>query len=205
MRTVFPFVSLFVAVVCAKAISSWPVASMEMNPWIHNWWMGSAVDTVGLEAQCIAFERAGIFGGHVIPIYGAKEYVYGAKEYENQCRTYLTLAWMKAFKFAVDTAVRHGLGVDMTMGCDCFWGGPQLRPGHGCWKPMVTSYGELPYVIWSLTKQQVKRAGPGGIDPMMDTFSDVPETEMFVAVNHDILVPKFVPSAAHVIGDQYGS
>ena len=52
----------------------WPEVTREAKPWVYNWWMASAVDREGLEAQCAAMEEAGTGGFHVIPIYGAKGY-----------------------------------------------------------------------------------------------------------------------------------
>ena len=38
---------------------TWPEATQESKPWVYNWWMGSAVDEKGLEAQCSAHGRVG--------------------------------------------------------------------------------------------------------------------------------------------------
>ena len=126
--------------------------------------MASAVDREGLEAQCSAFEEAGLGGFHVIPI-------YGAKGYEDKARRYLSAEWMQAFKEAVEIAGRHGLGVDMTMGSGWCFGGSNLKKEEGCWKFDVVKDLKPPYLHWFPTGQQVKRAGPGGAGPMMDPFS----------------------------------
>ena len=142
----------------------WAPVTQESKPWVYNWWMASAVDRAGLEAQCKAMDEAGLGGFHVIPI-------YGAKGYESKYLRYLSPEWMKAFSDAVRIGERHGLGVDMTMGNGWCFGGPQLEPGQGCWKLEKTPDGRAPYVTWKLTGQQVKRAGPGGQGPMMDPYS----------------------------------
>ena len=143
---------------------SWPEIAREAKPWAYNWWMGSAVDAEGIEAQCKAMKEAGMGGFHVIPI-------YGAKGYEDRYRKYLSPAWMDAFKIAVETAKRYGLGVDMTMGSGWCFGGPQLSPGQGSWKVEALPGGVPPYIDPSPTRQQVKRAGLGGKGPMMDPYS----------------------------------
>ena len=143
---------------------TWPEVTREAKPWAYNWWMASAVDREGLEAQCAAMEEAGLGGFHVIPIYGAK----GA---EAKYLRYLSPEWMRAFRAAVEIGAKHGLGVDMTMGNGWCFGGPQLKPEQGCWKLEKTPAGRPPYVIWKLTGQKVKRSGPGGEGPMMDPFS----------------------------------
>ena len=147
-----------------SAVPAWPEPDREMKPWAYNWWMGSAVDEPGLEAQCAAMAAAGFGGFHAIPI-------YGAKGYEQRYRSYLSPTWMEGFALAVCLAEKHGLGVDMTMGSGWCFGGPQLAPEEGCWKLSKTRDGKPPYVTWSRTGQKVKRAGPGGVGPMMDPYS----------------------------------
>ena len=142
----------------------WVAVTEESRPWAYNWWMASAVDREGLEAQCAAMEEAGLGGFHVIPI-------YGAKGYEGKYIKYLSPEWMQTFKDAVEIGAKHGLGVDMTMGNGWCFGGPQLTAEQGCWKFEKTPDGKPPYVTWKLTGQKVKRAGPGGQGPMMDPYS----------------------------------
>ena len=152
--------NLLVSLLLMVALSSmsapqWPEVTREAKPWAYNWWMASAVDREGLEAQCAAMEEAGMGGFHVIPI-------YGAKGYEAKYIKYLSPEWMRTFRDAVEIGAKHGLGVDMTMGNGWCFGGPQLKPEQGCWKLERTPDGQPPYVTWSLTGQKVKRAGPGG-------------------------------------------
>ena len=58
--------------VTADGAPAWPEATRDSKPWVYNWWMGSAVDEDGLEAQCAALAEKGFGGFHVIPIYGPK-------------------------------------------------------------------------------------------------------------------------------------
>ena len=177
----------------AASLLSWPAATQDSKPWVYNWWMGSAVDEKGLEAQCAALEEGGFGGFHVIPI-------YEARGWEAKTRRFLSDEWMRAFADAVRIGKAHGLGVDLTMGCGWCFGGPQLRAEQGCWKLEATPNGQPPYVTWKLTGQKVKRAGPGGQGPMMDPFSksamvdflkpftaafDAPEASRPLHVYHD--------------------
>ena len=160
-------IALFLLCVASATFAvppSWPAATRDSKPWVYNWWMGSAVDEKGLEAQCAALAEKGFGGFHVIPI-------YGAKGYESQYRNYLSDDWMKAFADAVRIAAAHGLGVDMTTGCGWCFGGPQIEATNGCWRLRKRADGAAPYIEPVLTRQQVKRAGPGGEGPMMDPFS----------------------------------
>lgn len=178
---------VFVVAACLSAGISgaapeWPAVTREMRPWCYNWWMGSAVDERGLEAQASALQAAGYGGFHVIPI-------YGAKGWEPKYRSFLSESWMEAFGDAVRIGNRHGLGVDLTMGSGWCFGGPQLKKEQGCWRMDVVedekSLRPGAKVLWrgvagdgkprilavSLTGQQVKRAGLGGKGPMMDPYS----------------------------------
>ena len=157
-------VLLCVPLAAYAAPPSWPEPTREAKPWTYNWWMGSAVDENGLEAQCEALEKAGFGGFHVIPI-------YGAKGYESQYREYLSYAWMKAFADAVRIGAAHGLGVDLTTGSGWCFGGPWIDATNGCWRLKPIPDGRPPYAKPSPTGQQVKRAGPGGEGLMMDPYS----------------------------------
>ena len=154
-------------VFCLTTIASppaWPEATQESKPWVYNWWMGSAVDEDGLEAQCAALEEKGFGGFHVIPI-------YGANGYESKYRKYLSDEWMDAFADAVRIGARHGLGVDLTTGSGWCFGGPQIDATNGCWKLEKRLDGKPPYVESAPTGQLVKRAGPGAEGLMMDPYS----------------------------------
>ncbi|MBR3924811.1 MAG: glycoside hydrolase, partial [Kiritimatiellae bacterium] len=142
----------------------WPEATRDSKPWVYNWWMGSAVDEDGLEAQCVALAEKGFGGFHVIPI-------YGAKGYESKYRKYLSDEWMSAFADAVRIGAKHGLGVDLTTGSGWCFGGPQIDASNGCWRLKKRLDGKAPYVEPVPTGQLVKRAGPGGEGLMMDPYS----------------------------------
>lgn len=168
-RRLISAVVAFFAVVAFSAVASggaptWPAVTNETRPWVYNWWMGSAVDEAGLEAQCRALAEQGFGGFHVIPI-------YGAKGHEAAFKTFLGEDWIRAFAAAVRIGRAHGLGVDLTTGSGWCFGGPQLAREQGCWTLAKTKDGLSPRVEPVLTGQQVKRAGPGGRGPMMDPYS----------------------------------
>lgn len=174
------------AAVQAQAIQ-WPEPVKEMKPWAYNWWMGSAVDAAGLDAQVEAMSAAGMGGFHVIPI-------YGVKGNEKNNRRFLSPEWMQAFAAAAGKARAAGLEIDLTTGTGWCFGGPQLPDEDGA-RMLVAVKGENPLakfkpamkpeILWQgknaegetvtlvtrLTLQKVKRSGPGGEGPMMDPFS----------------------------------
>ena len=55
---------LFSATAALGGAPTWPTVTRDMRPWCYNWWMGSAVDTKGLEAQADALAKAGFGGFH---------------------------------------------------------------------------------------------------------------------------------------------
>ena len=178
----FAAAAAFMAMPVDAVAPAWPAVTREMRPWCYNWWMGSAVDEKGLEAQADALFKAGFGGFHVIPI-------YGAKGWEAKYRRFLSDEWMDAFADAVRIGKSRNLGVDLTMGSGWCFGGPQLRPEDGCWRLFTTeddkeikkgmkvlwrgvdAAGRPRILVAALTGQQVKRAGLGGQGPMMDPYS----------------------------------
>ena len=50
----------------------WPKVNKESRTWTRWWWMGSAVDKKNITRSLIAFEKAGIGGVEIEPIYGVK-------------------------------------------------------------------------------------------------------------------------------------
>src|SRR5262245_47126217 len=52
----------------------WPAPVGENRPWTRWWWMGSAVDTTNLTRLLTEYQKAGIGGVEICPIYGAKGY-----------------------------------------------------------------------------------------------------------------------------------
>ena len=50
----------------------WPKVNKESKTWTRWWWMGSAVDKKNITRSLIAFEKAGIGGVEIEPIYGVK-------------------------------------------------------------------------------------------------------------------------------------
>src|SRR5918993_904221 len=125
-------------------------------PWTYWWWMGSAVDSVNVQRQLLAFSNAGFGGVHIIPI-------YGVKGYEAQSKQFLSTDFMAMLDYTTSQAQDLGLGVDLTMGTGWPFGGKHVKPRHTA-KKLVVSSGALSFVP---TGQQVKRAAPGGEGPVI--------------------------------------
>ena len=154
ITTVF---AVMAAGVCAGAAHAadgaalaWPEPTREMKPWVYNWWMGSAVDSAGLEYQCRELAEKGFGGFHVIPIYGANG---PDNRYRAQWKELLSPEWVGAWNIAAWKAETFGLGIDLTLGSGWCFGGPWIDKDHAASSGM-----------------KVKRAGIGGQGFMIDPF-----------------------------------
>lgn len=129
------------------------------RPWTYWWWMGSAVNEAEITRQLQQMAEAGLGGVHIIPI-------YGTKGYESQFIPFLSSRWLAVFAHTVREANRLGMGVDLTTGTGWPFGGPNVTPQMAAqqWK---LDNGKLVSVP---TRQQVKRAAPGGVGPVLDPF-----------------------------------
>ena len=98
---------------------AWPKIERQHRPWAYWWWMGSAVDAKNITSQLETFQKAGLGGVHIIPI-------YGAKGYEDRYIDYLSPQWMAMLEHTVREAERLDMGVDMTTGTGWCFGGPSI-------------------------------------------------------------------------------
>ena len=149
------FYYLILSVTLARA-QSLPSTS---RPWTYWWWMGSAVSEAGITRQLEQFADVGLGGVHIIPI-------YGVRGYESGFIPFLSDRWLVVFAHTVREANRLGLGVDVTTGTGWPFGGPNVSADLAAkqWKLVD---GKL---TTALTKQQVKRAAPGGAGLVVDYF-----------------------------------
>ncbi|MCE5184767.1 MAG: hypothetical protein LLF76_01410 [Planctomycetaceae bacterium] len=97
----------------------WPAITSECKLWTYWWWMASAVDKQNITSQLETFQKAGLGGVHIIPI-------YGAKGYEDRYIQYLSPEWMEMLDWTVREGRRLGMGVDMTLGTGWCFGGPTI-------------------------------------------------------------------------------
>ncbi|MRG47514.1 glycoside hydrolase family 2 protein [Chitinophaga sp. SYP-B3965] len=95
----------------------WPVITQSAKPWTRWWWEGSAVDKSGLTAAMAQYEKAGLGGLEITPI-------YGIKGKEQQFIPFLTPKWMEMLQFTLQEAKRLNLGIDMATGTGWPFGGP---------------------------------------------------------------------------------
>ncbi len=98
---------------------SWPAITQTNCPWTRWWWMGSAVDEPNLTRLLEEYQKAGIGGVEICPI-------YGAHGYEDRFIEYLSPKWMQMLAHTTREAKRLDMGVDMTTGTGWPFGGPNV-------------------------------------------------------------------------------
>ena len=146
----------------------WPTPNPEAKPGTRWWWMGSAVDRKNLEWNLAEYAKTGIGAVEITPLYG----VQGNEKNE---LPFLSKPWMQALKDVEDIARPLGIEVDMNCGTGWPFGGPTV-PLHeaackAVFKEMPSEGGSPTFTVeLGNTKQQVKRAAPGGEGWVIDHF-----------------------------------
>ena len=102
-----------------SATLAWPAPTQTTRPWTRWWWLGSGVDAPNLQRLLTAYRDAGLGGGEICPI-------YGAKGYESRFIDYLSPKWMEMLGITTQTASKLGIGVDLTTGTGWPMGGPWI-------------------------------------------------------------------------------
>lgn len=97
----------------------------ETKPWTRWWWHGSALTKTGITAELEAYEKAGIGGLEITPI-------YGVQGYEERFVEYLSPEWMSLLQHTLNEAERLDLGIDMATGTGWPFGGPWIGEEHAC-------------------------------------------------------------------------
>ena len=108
-----------------QAQTEWPVITQQHKPWTRWWWEGSAVSKTGLTAAMEQYQKAGLGGLEITPIYGVK----GA---EDQFINYLSPQWVEHLQYTLKEAQRLNLGIDMATGTGWPFGGPWITPEDAC-------------------------------------------------------------------------
>lgn len=96
---------------------AWPTIQSQTRPWTRWWWHGSSVTREGIRAELEAFQKAGLGGVELTPIFGT----IGD---EANFIDFLSPRWVEMLEFTLSEASRLGLGVDMATGTGWPFGGP---------------------------------------------------------------------------------
>lgn len=111
----------------------WPPVTKQTKPWTRWWWHGSAVNKRDLTAEMEKYEKAGLGGLEITPIYGVK----GA---EDRFIDFLSPAWMEMLEHTLKEAARLGMGVDMATGTGWPFGGLWVGAEDACKNFVHQSY-----------------------------------------------------------------
>jgi len=112
--------SLLLAGEIVGAQLNWPAVTNVTKPWTRWWWEGSAVNKTDLTWNLEQYQKAGLGGVELTPI-------YGVEGYEKQFINFLSPQWMQMFSFALKESKRLGLGVDLANGTGWPFGGPWVK------------------------------------------------------------------------------
>lgn len=153
------------AISCSTATvdpTDWPEIRTENRPGLRWWWLGSAVDSAGLDYNLSQFASKGFGTVEITPLYG----VIGNEA--NDIR-YLSPEWMDALGFCIRKGHSLGMEVDMSGGTGWPFGGPWIGPENAA-KTFEFNADTSAFVMVG-TGQMVKRAAPGGEGYVMDHMS----------------------------------
>jgi hypothetical protein len=114
---------------------AWPRVTSQSKPWTRWWWLGNAVNRRELSSALAKYERAGLGGLELTPI-------YGVRGEESRFINFLSPEWVSMLEHTLREAGRLGLGVDMATGTGWPFGGPWINAEDAC-KDLVSKTYEL--------------------------------------------------------------
>jgi hypothetical protein len=85
---------------------NWPTVTQQTKPWTRWWWEGSAVDKKNLTWNLEQYQKAGLGGVEITPI-------YGINGYEKRFINFLTPQWMQMLTHTLNESKRLKIGVDL--------------------------------------------------------------------------------------------
>ncbi|MBR4771505.1 MAG: glycosyl hydrolase family 2, partial [Bacteroidales bacterium] len=167
MKIKYSFIAILLLCVTAASAQDWPAVKPEMHPASRWWWLGSAVDSVNLDALMSEYAAAGITELEITPIYG----VQGNDAADIP---FLSPEWMHALQVCNTIGDRVGIRIDMNTGTGWPFGGPLVSEEDAATKLIRDDSGadgQGISVSIGKTGQMVKRAAPGGEGLVIDHFS----------------------------------
>lgn len=119
----------------ASAALAWPRLTSQSKPWTRWWWLGNAVNRRDLSTALAQYEKAGLGGLELTPI-------YGVRGEERRFIDFLSPEWVGMLEHTLRESNRLGLGVDMATGTGWPFGGPWINAEDAC-KDLVSKTWEL--------------------------------------------------------------
>lgn len=115
------------------AQNPWPTVTRTAKPWTRWWWMGSAVNEKDISSMLTTYNKSGLGGVEVVPI-------YGAKGYEKQYIDYLSPQWVRMLNSTIEKAGKLNMGVNVSVGSGWPIGGPQVKLTDAATKLVIQQY-----------------------------------------------------------------
>lgn len=150
--------------ICAQSWNCTPSlnipVSQQAKPYTRWWWLGSAVDSAGLDANLTAYAKVGIGGIEITPI-------YGVQGNDANDIPYLSPRWMRMLAYVEARGAELGIETNMATGTGWPFGGPLVSKENAAKKLLFNEHQEA---TMDYTGQKVKRAAPGGEGYVIDHF-----------------------------------
>lgn len=122
---------IFLSLLLSSCTSVLPTLPSEVQPRVRWWWMGSDVDSTGLEYHLKEFKRVGLGGVEITPIYGVQG---------RDGISYLSERWKGMYDYTHEWAERLGIQVDMNAGTGWPYGGPEVTLKDAACKVMFQRF-----------------------------------------------------------------
>jgi len=181
---------------------AWPTLTNEMRPWTRWWWQGSAVDSANLTANLTAYQRVGLGGVELTPIYGVR----GA---EKEFIPYLSPRWVGMLEHTLTEAKQLGLGVDVNNGTGWPFGGPNVGDAEAAkyvaFRTFTLRGGERLRDTVAMIQTPLVRAVSGHVDisQLRDPIATTPNLQA-LAIDQ-VRFPKPMPLVALVAYSKTGT
>jgi len=127
--------SFFIVTIISSAAAQvkWPVITNQTKPWTRWWWIGSQVKKNDLTAVMQEYQKVGLGGLEITPIYGVQ------KE-EEQYIPFLSKEWMDVFGHTLKEGKRLNLGIDLANATGWPFGGPWIGDEDACKNMQIKTY-----------------------------------------------------------------
>lgn len=159
LKALLPFSISFLFSLSVHA-QQWLPIPQEAKPYTRWWWLGSAVDSAGLDYHLAEFAKVGIGGVEITPI-------YGVQGNDANDIPYLSPQWMHMLKYVETRGAELGIETNMATGTGWPFGGPLVPKEDAACRLVFDANNE---VSIGRTGQKVKRAAPGGEGFVIDHF-----------------------------------
>jgi hypothetical protein len=103
----------------------WKPITQQSKPWSRWWWMGNAVNPKDLTFNMENYQKVGLGGLEITPI-------YGVKGTESQFVDFLSPTWVGLFKHTLTEGKRLDLGIDLANASGWPFGGRWVEPKDAC-------------------------------------------------------------------------